>query len=798
MIRYRLDDLGWFQFESLIQSLLKADLGLTVEAWAGHSDQGCDAYSIGPLTYPSPKKLTNGPFIFQAKFVQEANAAGAKSETALLAAVNSEVKEIEKRIIKGVWTNPSYYTLLSNAPIMASTRKKIRALLGKALPSAKIITLGGRDICNRLDAHPALRRSFPEIMSLRDLDALLQAVVNGVVLERSRAAIAESRDIVPIFVPTGTYAQAWYILQKHNFVVLDGPPEMGKTSIARMIALAQLTHDWQAIECREPGDIFSSYSSDSKQVFIADDAFGRTEYDATLGRLWERDLSKVLNRTDSKHWLIWTSRKHILLRALKEMDLTDKARHFPHPGEVIVTADDLTIEEKSRMLYRHARAANLEEPLRAIIRENAAHIVKDPHFTPERIRRFVKDRLPELAQELQTTFLTPEQIKSEVIEEIRNPTERMQKAFRRLPDIHRWILIALLECGYEGKIESLQFLFNQQMPTTSQSSFTEGLDDLNGTFIKVKVDPKPSAKETVNWIHPSYRDLIIDELARELPLQIKFLEKASLAGIKLALSVAGGGSGVRTFPLMGHKECWHSLQVRSLELAQSWDKIDEILEVLVKASSNKEIKAAHKEYILNILRECCDIAYVHWERDGNDVSPVLLSSYALAARQLDPRPPFPNLLKLWEQASLSMQKILEDETNRLPIDDLRVWSLLTQMIYEFDLKAFEFLDFQKKFQEILQSILDTIETDLSNELEGLTSKEYDAEADLLQEIKEALWDIPLLKDTEIPIEDVLGNLEGQAEIYRRYASEYSDHPDIDFEGRSSIKDFDIVEFFSDL
>ena len=32
MLRYRLDDLGWFQFESLMQSLMKAELGLGIES----------------------------------------------------------------------------------------------------------------------------------------------------------------------------------------------------------------------------------------------------------------------------------------------------------------------------------------------------------------------------------------------------------------------------------------------------------------------------------------------------------------------------------------------------------------------------------------------------------------------------------------------------------------------------------------------------------------------------------------------------------------------------------------------
>src|SRR6185369_4567014 len=103
------------------------------------------------------------------------------------------------------------------------------------------------------------RRSFPEILSLRDLDALLTDVVNRGVLARSQAAIEESRDLIPVFVPTSAYDLTWKVLERHSFAVLDGPPEMGKTAIARTVALGHVLVDWQAIECRGPDDFFSSY-----------------------------------------------------------------------------------------------------------------------------------------------------------------------------------------------------------------------------------------------------------------------------------------------------------------------------------------------------------------------------------------------------------------------------------------------------------------------------------------------------------------------------------------------------------
>src|SRR6266478_3035934 len=76
---YKLDDFGWFEFEQLVQTLLKARLGLGLEAWGGWGDWGRDAYFAGTLRYPGNEK-TKGDFVFQSKFVESANAAGAQPE----------------------------------------------------------------------------------------------------------------------------------------------------------------------------------------------------------------------------------------------------------------------------------------------------------------------------------------------------------------------------------------------------------------------------------------------------------------------------------------------------------------------------------------------------------------------------------------------------------------------------------------------------------------------------------------------------------------------------------------------
>src|ERR1700722_2617605 len=134
---------------------------------------------------------------------------------------------------------------------------------------------------------------------------------------------------------------------------------MGKTAIARMIALAQLTSGWEAHECTRPDDVWRVFDAGRPQVFVADDAFGSTEYRPDAAERWAREMERILRVLDERHWLIWTSRPAPLRAGLDRMHRHRGAEHFPAPGAVLVDASRLSAEEKVLILFRHAKAIGL-------------------------------------------------------------------------------------------------------------------------------------------------------------------------------------------------------------------------------------------------------------------------------------------------------------------------------------------------------------------------------------------------------------------------------------------------------
>src|SRR6185437_13150817 len=63
----------------------------------------------------------------------------------------------------------------------------------------------------------------------------------------------------------------------------------------------------------------------------------------------------------------------------------------------------------------------------------------------------------------------------------------------------------------------------------------------------------------VAWVHPTWRDLVIERLAADAELRHRFLGRCGPHGVVLALSTGGGARGERRLPLLRDDKDWDAV-----------------------------------------------------------------------------------------------------------------------------------------------------------------------------------------------------------------------------------------------
>ena len=407
---YALDRLGWLQFQQLCAHVLELDAGVSPTAWTGDADQCRFAVAEDGIGAHLLQEPMGGRVLVQCAWLRPGAMAPVVMALETLAIEHPE----ELRDLRS-------YVLMANGDAIRE-RAEVSGLTVDVIDTPALSA--------RIDAHPELRLAMPSLLGVRESGP----VIGADVAQRSTLDRMEAERLAAVFVPTRAYARTVRTLRDHRFAVLAGPPEMGKTAIARMVALAKMTDGWEAHECTSPDDLHAAYDPQARQVFIADDAFGSTEYRPDSAERWARAMERLLEALDDHHWLIWTSRPAPLHAALHRLHQERGAERFPAPARVLVDASILDTEEKVLILFRHAKAAELPDHVCMSLHRSGPEIVASPTFTPERIRRFVLrlgrgDRNVSHAADVELT----------------TPTEAMATSFGALGEEHRDLLVALLD-----------------------------------------------------------------------------------------------------------------------------------------------------------------------------------------------------------------------------------------------------------------------------------------------------------------------------------------------------------------
>jgi ribosomal protein L12E/L44/L45/RPP1/RPP2 len=678
--RYQLDELGWLQFDRLAELVLDAEAGLSDLGWRGDSDIGRMALVGGDVVLAQRRVTLHGPVSVAVVWVPEERGAGSRVVDFVDRTAGLPI-ELDGRLL--VLTN------LAEAEARKALRNQAGAQLGR------VVVLGAREIGAILDRHPGLRAAMPSVLGLRDLGDLIDVDV----ARRSSLDVGRAQELARVFWPTRAYDRAFGVLGRHRFVVLTGPPEMGKTAIAQMLALALMTDGWEAHECNDPEQVWRAFDPQRRQLFVADDAFGSTEYRPDAAERWARGLGRLLAMLDDQHWLIWTSRPAPLKAGLRRVQRERGAERFPAPGEVLVDASDLDLAEKTLILFRHAKDQSPSGPARELIRSAALTIVEHPHFTPERIRRFVTGRLQELPT---LAGDTPVGLVTAIIQhELASPTDAMRTSFDALEREHRELLISLLDAP-AGLIDERELAETVRRHHAGGLSRPPGelIDRLTDHFLRV-------TPLGIGWVHPSWRDLVIDQLRGDPAARQRFLSACGTDGLTLALSHAGGAAGERTLPLLIDDANWDVLADRTHDLLRELDDKDiaRVLHALTGALSSVT-EGPQATEAQTLATECLDTVQRAWNRRYRPVPLFLLEAwYALNAGVAEPLTA-PDLGPTWVE--LHPGSLLLENPDRSELARAEEWLALAELLNDHDPAALEAFDFYGQDRDLLARAIATL------------------------------------------------------------------------------------------
>jgi hypothetical protein len=431
-------------------------------------------------------------------------------------------------------------------------------------------------------------------------------------------------------------------------------------------------------------------------VFIADDAFGSTEYRADAAELWARELGRMLRVLDDRHWLVWTSRPAPLKAGLRRVQRERGSEHFPTPGEVLVDASELDLAEKTLILFRHAKNRGADEEARRLLRSAGVSIVEHPHFTPERIRRFVAERLERLSSEGEGN---PERWLLRVVErELARPTEAMANSFAALGDEHRELLISLLDAP-AGLIDE------RELAATVRRHHTGGLTRPPGELIDRLTDHFLRITPLgIGWVHPSWRDLVIGELRASAAERHDFLSACGIYGVLLALSQEGGAVGERSLPLLVNDSDWDTLGDRAAQLLIELEEQDlaRLLLALEEALTS-ELEPPHQAELQSLAHYVLGAIRRRWDAQPQALPVFALEAWYALGRSVHEPVDSPSVGRTWVElhatSSLFIEGITAGELRAL--DD---WLALAQVLDRHDRAALARLGFYEHDQQLLAHV----------------------------------------------------------------------------------------------
>jgi hypothetical protein len=458
-------------------------LGRPVEVFREAQDGGQDAVFLVPSGMDAPPIGT-----VQCKHTSDAGKALKVGD------LKAEIDNIKELVTAGQADTYAFMTNMSvDAPVAAEMRAKLREL-GVRKPHI----LGRQYIVRVIRSSARLRALVPQVYGLGDLTSVIDERLS----EQSRALLDSWIPKLRTYVPTQAHRNAVHAIAEHGVVLLLGNPSSGKSAIGAVIStIASENPDSTVLALTSPRDFETGWNpNDPGRFFWIDDAFGSNVLRNDYLQDWTSAFAKVRAAIAHGNRFLLTSRKHIYEAARLRLG----QRNLPQFANetAVVDVGDLTLEEKSQILYNHVNFGRQSQSWRTSVKPHLAAVAAVHDFLPGIAERlgdpnFTKGLVPREASLVR--FM--EEPREHLIDTINALDDQLQAAL---------LLVYVHQAGFDpGDHDWSAAQAVAELTGFSVTKIQDSFAELKGSFLKISGS---------KWIfsHPTISDALT-EILRQKP-----------------------------------------------------------------------------------------------------------------------------------------------------------------------------------------------------------------------------------------------------------------------------------------